>query len=75
MSAVPEIEPHFNTAGTHVLVIYPDTGARWECPPDYLPTARQLGWELAEPEPDPEDQPSEPEKPARRAKKSTAPGD
>ena len=43
---------HYNDAGTHVLVYNPETDARWECPPDYLPVAKARGWQPAEPEPD-----------------------
>lgn len=44
-----EAEIHFNAAGTHVLVQNPATGARWDCPPDYLRVALARGWVLAEP--------------------------
>jgi len=41
---------HYNAAGTHVHVVHEETGGRWECPVDYLPTAQLRGWEPAEPE-------------------------
>lgn len=43
-------ELHYTDSGTHVHVIHEETGGRWECPIDYLPTARLRGWEPAEPE-------------------------
>lgn len=43
---------HYNGAGTHVHVVHAETGGRWECPLDYLPTAKLRGWEPAEPEGD-----------------------
>lgn len=43
---------HFNSAGTHVHVAHEETGGRWECPVDYLPTAQLRGWEPAEPQAD-----------------------
>lgn len=42
-------EMNYNAAGTHVLVHNPETGGRWECPPDHLPVALARGWELAGP--------------------------
>lgn len=44
-----EKQQHFNAAGTHVLVYNPETDARWESSPEYLPIALKRGWELAEP--------------------------
>ncbi|MEO5665514.1 MAG: hypothetical protein ABIR39_19790 [Nocardioides sp.] len=43
---------HYNAAGTHVHVAHSETGGRWECPVDYLPTARLRSWEPVEPEDD-----------------------
>lgn len=45
-------ELHYNSAGTHVHVVHSETGGRWECPLDYLPTAKLRGWEPTEPETD-----------------------
>lgn len=41
---------HYNGAGTHVHVRHEETGGRWECPVDYLPTAQLRGWRPVEPE-------------------------
>lgn len=43
-------ELHYNGAGTHVHVVHSETGGRWECPLDYLPTAQLRGWEPVPPE-------------------------
>lgn len=52
--AAKKQQQHYNAAGTHVLVHNPETGGRWECPPDYLPVALLKGFELAEPDDEPD---------------------
>lgn len=50
--AMEEQQLHFNPAGTHVYVVHAETGGQWECPVDYLPTARIRGFEPCAPRDD-----------------------